>query len=227
MAILRRGATVSVVLLAVLVLGGCSLESVFQSALQGAFDAMWSNAALKKELEQESEKKLKKSLNDWLTGMVVYESWFGDAYIHHVKWVDVNLGQNAPQIQVDSAAFSETASHYVLNLSWKAAWNPGTKGKVRFELDIRAWHGFPDHTITVHAIEAEALGNTLVGIPKSLSGTGFVSVLVAESKVDLKAKAAGWFWTIDQSKKVKSMINDSLVKYVVGQSFQKVFGPIL
>jgi hypothetical protein len=209
-------------------LSGCGgLESIFEPMLQSALSSIWTKPAIKQKVETKAEAKLLPALKGALNGLTLSDNWFGDIYIENVEWVDVNIGTQAPTIDVTAVTFSQTSTNYFMNIGWKLLWAAGNKAKISFELEIDAWFGFPDHTVKIHSVEASAKGNTLVKIPKSLTQKGAVNLSVESSWIDLKADAEGWFWTVNISAEVKALVKDKFLPLILDQTFGITFGPIL
>jgi len=205
----------------------CELEQTVETGLQTAVQEIWSIGWVKAAMESKSEEALLPGLKKLLVGKKFIESWTGNVYIHDVKWTDVKLGNTPPAFDVTGLTWWETPTHYYLNVGWAIDWPKPNGSEVRFKLDLRAWHGFPDHTVRLYDLNTQAQGNTLVTIPKSLAVRGVVSVSVSQFQMDLKADAKGWFWTVDISNKAKKLLSEKLVGYLVDQTFQRAFGPYL
>lgn len=226
MILARRFGILSVLAGALCAFGSCELESVVQPALDKTLDEMWGTAWVKKSVETNAEDALHKALKKALVGTKFYESWFVDVYIQNIKWTKLNLGTKAPKMQVHDIVWSETSTNYYLSIPWFFDWPTPNGCEIKFFLDLTSWFGFPDHTVRLYKIKAWASGATLITIPKSPSGQGALSVMVRSSTLDLKAEAEGWFWTFDISSKIKKMVQEKFIQNLIGQSFEKTFGPL-
>lgn len=223
----RRVGLFSLLTFAACSLSSCELEPTVEGGLQTAVSEIWSIGWVKEQMESKSEQALLPGLKNLLVGKKFLESWTGDVTIHNVKWVDVKLGNTPMTFDVTGITWWETPTHYYLNVGWAILWPQPNNAEIKFKLDLRAWHGFPDHTIRLYKLDTTAAGNTLVTIPKSLAGQGSVSVSITSFAMDLKSSAEGWFWTVDLTKKAKKLLSEKLVGYLVGWTFEKAFGPYL
>ncbi len=225
MRISRRLGILSVLAFALCAFGSCELETVVQPALDKTVETMWGTAWVKKSLEANAQDALHKGLKKALVGTKFYESWFVNVYIQNIKWTKLNLGNKAPKMQVHDIVWSETTNYYYLSIPWFFDWPTPNGCEIKFFLDLTSWFGFPDHTVRLYDIKAWMSGHTVVALPKSLSGQGSVNTLVRSTTLDLKAEAEGWFWTFDISTKVKKLVSEKLIQYLIGQTFEKTFGP--
>lgn len=226
MHILRRLGVLGLLGISLCVFGSCELEPVLQPAVDKTLDEMWGTAWVKKSLEANAQDALHKGLKKFLVGKKFYESWFVDVYIQNVKWTKLNLGNKAPKLDVHDIVWAETANYYYLSIPWFFDWPKPNGCEIKFFIDLTSWFGFPDHTVRLYDLKAWMSGHTMVAIPKTLSGQGSITSTVRSSTLDLKAEAEGWFWTFDISVKVKKLVQEVLLEYLVGQSFEKVFGPL-
>lgn len=209
-----------------LLLVACAQADFVRGLIQGQLDRIWSDPARKSETEATAETKLKAALDANLAGQEL-EITGPNPYVHHIKWVNVDLGDEAPVIAVPSATSWQTDANYYVQFPFEADWNRGNAAKVDFGLDLRThsfWtaYEYPDHDVHVRDVDAWVKGTALVVIPKS-GGKGTATITVEKATIDLTAKAEGWFWTVNISKEVKKQIDSSVVRDVVGKAIKLAF----
>lgn len=211
-----------------LLLIACTVPPDFvRGLIQGQLDRFWTDPARKSETEATAETKLKAALDANLAGQE-FEVTGPNPYVHHVKWVNVDIGERGPVIAVPAAVTSwETDTNYYLQFPFEADWNRGNGAKVDVGLDLRThsiWtaYGYPDHDVHVRDIDAWAKGTALVAIPKA-GGKGTATITIQQTTIDLRAEAEGWFWTVNVSSDIKKQVDRGLVRDVVGKAIKLAF----
>jgi hypothetical protein len=211
---------------ACLLLAACAQTDFIRGLIQGQLDKLWSDPARKSETEAKAETKLKAALDANLAGKE-FEITGPNPYVHHIKWVNVDLGDRGPVIAVPSATSWETDTSWYVQFPFEADWNRGNAAKVDAGLDLRThsfWtaYEYPDHDVHIRDIDAFLKGTALVVIPKS-GAQGTATITVQQATIDLTAQAEGWFWTVNISSEIKKQVDASVVRDVVGKAIKLAF----
>ena len=215
---------------ACLALVACAPADFVRGIIQLQLDKLWSDPARKSETEAKAETKLKAALDANLAGRS-FEVTGPNPYVHHIKWVNVDLGDRGPVVAVPSATAWETDTNRYVQFAFEADWNRGNAAKVDLGLDMRThsfWtaYEYPDHDVRIRDIDAFVKGTALVVIPKS-GAQGTATITVSQATIDLSAQAEGWFWSVNISSEIKKQVDASMVRDVVGKAIKLAFDATL
>jgi hypothetical protein len=221
----RLGRSLAAALAALLI--GCNAQDLIRGLIQVQLDRIWSDPARKAEAEAYAEAKIKAAVDSKLGGKE-FEVPGPNPYLHHVKSVNVDLGDVAPTIAIPGAVTqSQTNTNYYVSFPWEATWAKGNGAKLDMGLDMRSHsfflgYGYPDHDVHVRDIVAWAKGTAFAVVPKS-GAQGTATITLGGSSIDLKAEAEGWFWSVNVSAEIKKQLNDNVLRQLVGQSIKQTF----
>lgn len=202
----------------------CNGQEGLRRLLQTHLDWLWTDPARKAETEAMAETKLKAALESQLRGKE-FEVTGPNPYLHHIKSVNVDLGQRGPVIAIPAApTMVETSSNVYVNFPWEATWSRGNGAKIDVGLDLRTHtiltaYEYPDHTVRVRNIDAWARGSAAVVVPRS-GATPTATITLGASTIDLTAEAEGWFWSVDVSGVIKQQVNDKVLRELVGKAIR-------
>lgn len=209
-------------------LAGCG-EPTIEVLVQRRIGETWYNANAKAAFENDAEAAMLPMLRQQLNGRQVYtvDGWLFsyDVYVYDVDWVDVNVGTRPPVLTVladPPAQWTSDGSYDYINFDFTLDWAAGNGATVSFYMDLRPW--FPDHTVTIYDIAAWGWGNAVARIPKNPAEAPQVTVTLFDARVNLSARAEGWFWTVDVSNRVRGMVNEILVRRLLGRMIVTSFG---
>lgn len=211
----------------VALLVGCNLPDLVRGLIQARLGAFWTDPARRAEAEAFAEAKIKAAVDSKLGGKE-FEVPGPNPYLHHVKSVNVDLGDVAPTIAIPGPVTqSSTDANYFVSFPWEATWARGNGATLTMGLDMRSHsfflaYGYPDHDVKVKDIVAWAKGTAFAVIPKS-GAQGTATITLGGSSIDLAAEAEGWFWSVNVSGEIKKQLNDNVLRDLVGRSIKQAF----
>jgi hypothetical protein len=209
-----------------LLLVACAQADLVRGLIQLQLDRIWNDPARKAETEATAEAKAKAALDANLVGKS-FEVTGPNPYVHHIKRLNIDLGDRGPVIAVPTATAWATSTHNYIEFPFEADWSKGNGAKMDLGLDLRThsfWtaYEYPDHDVRVRDISAFAKGKALVVLPKA-GGQGTATITVERTNVDLRAEAEGWFWTVNVSSDIKKEVDKGLVRDVIGKAIKLAF----